>query len=186
MGRPGAPTPMHVPGTGLAFSGFRGAGKTTLSRLSSVHLSCGYVSFGDAVRKIADARGLSHDLATLQEIGTEQVLTRPREFCLDVLNQASDWTPGSNIVIDGVRHRSIRDVLRALVAPTVLLSVFIDPPDELRQDRLRARNDPFQKLYTEHPNEQELQDLKEAADLVVTHSGSIDEIVAFIDSIPRI
>jgi cytidylate kinase len=186
MGCPWTPAPARFPGIALAFSGYRGSGKTTLSRLSSAYLSCGVVSFGDSVRKIADTRGLSHDLATLQEIGSEQAMGHAREFCIDVLSQAPGWNPGSNIVIDGVRHRVIRDVLRALVAPTILLNVFIDPTDELRQERLRVRNDPFPKLYTNNPNEQELQDLKKTADVVVTNSDSLDEIVAFIQSIPRV
>jgi cytidylate kinase len=185
MGRSWMPARVRFPAIALAFSGYRGAGKTTLSRLCAAYLSCGFVSFGDWVRKTADARGLSHDLATLQKIGTE-LASRPRQFCLDVLSQASEWTRGSTIVIDGVRHCAVRDVLPALVKPTILANVFVDPPDKLREERLRARNDPFPELYTNDPNEYDLQDLKETADVVVTHTGSIDEIIAFMESIPHV
>jgi cytidylate kinase len=163
----------------LAFSGYRGAGKTTVSTAVAQALGMPRVSFGDEVRRLA--RQISSDSSTenLQSVGASVVEAEPLEFCKKVLRQATHWEPGSGLVIDGLRHLAIVTILRVLVRPSRLLVIYIDVPREERARRLVER-DLTDVQPVDHSVEADLPDLFRIADITLTANTSVDQALAAI------
>ena len=118
----------------VGFAGAIASGKTTLTVEVARLLNCKRVSFGDQVRAIALERGKEPLRENLQAIGEQLVASDVENFCRAVLKQKG-WKPGQSLVVDGIRHKEVLDTLKAIVAPTKLVLVFI----EVNQDTLRAR-----------------------------------------------
>src|SRR5437667_11684940 len=87
----------------VAFSGKLGSGKTTVSSSLAEALKWPRTSFGDYVREILRSRGLEQTRDNLQRFGTQLLNDDPRAFCRSVLLSCG-WTPGDNLIIDGLRH----------------------------------------------------------------------------------
>ncbi len=124
----------------MGFGGRRGSRKSTIAKLVSKALGWTYASFGDYVRHLARERGQPESLPVLQEIGGSLVKRNRIAFCRSVLSHAG-WQPGQNVVIDGIRHKEVADVLCSLVAPMVFKLVFVDTPDDIRSERLKVRGE---------------------------------------------
>jgi cytidylate kinase len=170
----------------VAFGGRLGAGKSTISTALADDLGWRRVSFGDFVRSVAATRGMQPSRQVLQDIGAELESQDTVAFCRNVL-QAGGWNPRESVVIDGIRHARVLDVLRELVAPVPLFFVFLDAESESRKQRLYQRDSidaeslaVAESHSTEHDVASILPDL---ADLRVSNDhGSEAELVAHIEN----
>lgn len=163
------------------------SGKSSLSSGLSENLNWPYVSFGDEVRSITRQRGLDPSREILQEIGEELVAKSAREFCEAVIAQA-EWHPGQSLVVDGIRHLKIVEILRDLVRPSVLRLVYVKTADDVREGRLADEITDRQELDRIEHHSTEVQVgtiLPTLADLVVDGAmplnSLIREIVTWID-----
>jgi adenylate kinase family enzyme len=119
----------------LGFASRMGSGRRELSKRVATALALPRVSFGEYIRAEASRRGLSQSREVLQEIGESLVRDDCNGFCRAVLNQA-DWKPGESLVVDGIRHKQVEEILEEMVKPSLLLTVFLDVDDRLRFTRL--------------------------------------------------
>lgn len=169
----------------VAISGKIGSGKSTLAAMVAKELSVTKVSFGDYVRHLATEKGIEPTRENLQTLGQEQVDADTQKFCNDVLRFAN-WKTGQSIVIDGVRHVEVLETLRKEVSPTPLKLVYLNPDEEIRQDRLTSRDGVSSIEITHFDNdrtEMENDELRVVADLVVnnTNEDSILLIKKLVD-----
>jgi dephospho-CoA kinase len=156
------------------------SGKSSLSRSLSENLNWPYVSFGDEVRSITRKRGLDSSREVLQEIGEELVAKRAKEFCEAVLAQA-EWQPGESLVVDGIRHVKIVEILREMVRPSVLRLVYVKTADEVRESRLAHEiNGPKEIERIEHHSTEEQVGtiLPRLVDLTVDGEKPIEELIS--------
>lgn len=126
---------MGQPDLAIAFSGAIGSGKSSLSRAVAEELRCARVSFGTQVREEARMRGLDDSRETLQALGESLVREQIESFCKSVLAQASSM-PHSPLLIDGLRHVEVLELLHELVAPRRLLLIYIEVAQADRSARL--------------------------------------------------
>lgn len=178
----GANTPLFgntMKKTMLAFSGGIASGKSTLSEAVAQTLGCPRVSFGAYIREEAKRRGLSSDRATLQELGEELVRKDTDGLCSAVLAQVA-WSPGSAIVVDGVRHVGVAERLRTLAKPALFKLVHVAADGSTRAFRLAARGESAERLveYEKHSTEHDVaRRLPEMADLIVDGRRGIDSVI---------
>ncbi len=170
----------------LAFSGAIASGKTSLSTAVAQLLGCPRVSFGEQVRRIAKERGLPASREQLQFLGELLVREQPEDLCLAVLRQA-DWRAGSSLVIDGVRHAEILQMLRVLVTPCELKLVFIAVDDRTRAARRPGtckKPEALSALDAHSTERQVMSELPDIADLLVDGTKDIkalaNEIVQWV------
>jgi adenylate kinase family enzyme len=150
----------------IAIAGPMGVGKSTVSRELSKRLGWVRASFGDFVRAEASRQGLPSTRAELQRLGQELVRS-PASLVVGVVNRAI-ILPGQGIVLDGVRHRAIVDVLRAL--PDHEFAMFyLEAPRTvlLRRWAERGGTEADFEQAERHPVEAELPLVRAAADWVV-------------------
>lgn len=160
------------------------SGKSSLSRGLSENLNWPYVSFGDEVRKIARGRGLNQSREVLQEIGEELVVKGAKEFCEAVLAQG-EWHPGQSLVVDGIRHAKIVEILGDLVSPSVLRLVYVKTANDVREGRLANEINDGQELHRMEHHSTEVQVgtiLQNLADLVVDGAKPLDSLITEITS----
>lgn len=119
----------------LGFASRMGSGRRELSKRVATALGLPRVSFGEYIRAEAVRRGLNQSRELLQEIGESLVRDDCEGFCRAVLSQVV-WKPGESLVIDGIRHKQVEEILETLVKPSILLTVFLDVNDRLRFTRL--------------------------------------------------
>ncbi|HKQ09500.1 MAG TPA: metallophosphoesterase [Blastocatellia bacterium] len=163
----------------LGFAGKIGSGKSTLSSKVAEALGWPYVSFGDYVRSVARQRGLEESRRTLQEIGESLINEGCDEFCRTVLGQA-DWIPGQSLIVDGLRHAEIVNVLRRIVFPSQLYIIYIEVTEGLRASRLSERNEDAKQpgLIDSHSTEAQVQSvLPGISDLFVDGNKPLDLLV---------
>ncbi len=122
-----------------AFAGRIGTGKSSLSIALAADMHWKRASFGDFVRSIAEERGVVNSRHNLQEIGAELESSDAFAFCRDVLNFAG-WISGEPVVIDGIRHVRVLEIVRELIAPIPLLFVYLDGEEQSRKARLLRRD----------------------------------------------
>lgn len=167
----------------FAFSGRIGSGKTQVSKAVATVLGLGWNSFGATIKNIAVERNLPTDRKGLQALGEKLVATEPENLCRRLLLDAKP-SGSQPIVIDGLRHRHIRDMLQRLLAPAALVVVFVDVADAIRLERLRIRDgltDWEVKEFEGHSTEiQVAAEIRSLADLVADNSGALDTTVAAI------
>lgn len=175
-----AASPSFMKPVVIGFSGKIGSGKTAISSGLARSMGCPRVSFGEYVRGVARQRGLVESREILQSVG-ESLLTNDAEgFCRAVLAQAN-WERGLSLIIDGVRHRQVVDVLHRLVAPMRFVLVFIVADDQLRGSRLTARGGGASMSAEQieaHSTEREVAwDLQALADIEVDASLPIEDLI---------
>jgi len=166
----------------LAFSARQGSGKSTISAELAEELGWPRAGFGDYLRRVADERGLNTDREILQELGERFVRDNLEQFCRNVLGSVG-WVPGQGIVVDGIRHAQTMEVLRNIVRPMPVLLVYIDLPDAVRFDRLRARgvSETLAERNEQHSTEAQVIDtLPRLADLRVDGRNTVAVIKAEI------
>lgn len=167
----------------LLFAGRIGSGKTQVSKRVANELGHSWNSFGSTLRRIAIERGMPTTREALQALGETMVCAGAEGLCRRVLVEAQP--PAAHaVVIDGVRHQHIRDILQVLVAPQPVLLIYVHVRDEVRKARIANRDgltDAQVERFEEHSTEaQALGELQRAADMVVDNSGQIDATAAAI------
>jgi len=164
----------------LGFAGRIASGKSTIARSISKILGWPYSSFGDCVRAIAEERGISLDRKSLQTLGQSLVNQDCLSFCRRVL-EGSGNTNNQSIVVDGIRHVKVVDILKQLVTPNKLIIIFIDTPENIILNRLGEKeiyNIEDLETIEEHSTEAEVKTtLKTIADLIVDGRKQAKDIV---------
>jgi adenylate kinase family enzyme len=160
------------------------SGKSSLSQNLSQNLNWPHVSFGDEVRRIAKQRGLELSREVLQDIGQDLVENRAQEFCEAVLAQA-EWQPGDSLIVDGIRHLKVVEILRELVRPSVLQLVYVKTADRILESRLAVEIKDGQDLESLEHHSTEVQVgtvLPTVADLIVDGASPMNELITEIRS----
>jgi dephospho-CoA kinase len=165
----------------VAFAGRIASGKSAVSKAVAEQYSVDRVSFGDAVRTEARRRGLGENRTTLQDLGDELILAGWDRFCGLVLEQAH-WDGRRSLVVDGVRHDGAVDALRHRAGRSRLHLVFVDTSWERRLAWLvdRGVSVPEALAADNHPNEGELDAIRNRADLVVTNDADLEVVVTSV------
>lgn len=168
----------------IAFAGRIASGKSAVSRAVAEHYSVGRVSFGDAVRNEANRRGLAESRGILQDLGDELIAAGWDEFCILVTGQAG-WDGRSSLVVDGVRHLGAMDALHGLAEPSRLYLVFVEASWQRRKAWLSQRgvSEVDAEAADRHPNESELDAVRDCADLVVSNDADVERVVAAVVSV---
>jgi hypothetical protein len=177
----------------LGFASRMGSGRRELSKRFATALGLPRVSFGEYIRAEASRRGLNQSREVLQDIGESLVRDDCEGFCQAVLDQAN-WKPGQSLIVDGIRHKQVEEILEVLVRPSILLIVFLDVGDRLRFTRLptadlfivNGEEETFKPSEIErveaHSTEAQLKRLlPSTADLVVKGGGSPDTLIAKLE-----
>lgn len=160
----------------IAFGGRIGAGKSTISRDVAQRLAAPRVAFGDVVRDEARQRDLPATREALQNLGDVMIAAGWDAFCERVVATAEPSDPDI-LVVDGVRHLGALDGLARLAART--FTVFIDAPWDKRVSWRGVAAEELQSADA-HPNEAEVDRVREEADLVVMNDGTPDDAVALV------
>lgn len=161
----------------IGFSGKSGSGKTTLSESVAQALRWPRVSFGEYVRRITRQQGLAESIKNLQTVG-ESLAKNPDEFCRLVL-KTSSWRPGHNIIIDGIRHKTIYDSLHKIIQPKRFILIFIEIDENTRESRLAKRGYNKEVILNieKHSTEKDVKRiLKEMSDIVLTGNRTVNEL----------
>jgi dephospho-CoA kinase len=131
----------------ICLSGRIGSGKTSMSAALARARGAASVSFGAYVRTAAAARGLdSTHRETLQNLGAKLIEDHGHDwFCREVLATAS-WDGDRDLVVDGIRHVAVLEVIKRLVAPTntVLIHLTLNSESDLRA-RASSRGSPLSR-----------------------------------------
>jgi dephospho-CoA kinase len=172
----------------IVFSGRFGSGKTTLAHATAASLGGGYAGFGATIKRIAIEHSLPITRENLQALGEQLVRERAEELCRRVIAERQP-NDAARSIIDGLRHKEVYDILRRLSGPKRLLCVFVDIPDDIRIQRIKAR-EPLSDLQISqidnHSTEIQVGTvIRSLADISVDNSKSIravvDEIVRAIN-----
>ena len=158
----------------ICFSGLPQTGKTTLSRRLALELRCKFVSFGDFVRQEAIKRGIVNATRRdLQDLGQDLVTENVGEFCKQVLGTVQ-FSPGEQIVIDGVRHKEVLEVISKISHNQPMKVIYLTASDRTR----RRRTPQHLELASieSHEVESEVErDIKGLADFVIETEGDAGE-----------
>src|SRR5687768_882062 len=101
----------------VCVAGGIGSGKTELSKALVAKLGWRRAAFGDYVRTVAHDRGLGDERDVLQQLGETLLKQDAAGFCRAVLANA-EWRQGEPLVLEGVRHAEVLELIRTIVAPT--------------------------------------------------------------------
>jgi cytidylate kinase len=166
----------------VAFSGGIKGGKSSVSREVAARLGRPRVSFGDQVRSVVRSRGLdASDREALQSVGQELVDTDARDFSQAVLSQAGTaWTPGRNLIIDGLRHVEVATALRGLVKPSDLRVILIDADLTVRATRAPGQAVASDLArWGQHPTEVQIANsIPKIADFIIDGAQPLEKVVS--------
>jgi dephospho-CoA kinase len=162
----------------FAFCGSIGSGKSSVSRAFAKAIKTGWNSFGDTLRRAAGAKGIEPSRENLQKLGARLVAEDAVSFCKQVVREANAG-PDDHVVIDGIRHKKMIEILGAVVAPRTLVCIFVDCPLEARLSRLQQRDGLSEEQlmkFQSHSTEVEVEgQLRGAANMILNNSGSIQD-----------
>lgn len=153
----------------VAISGATASGKTTLAQALAKRAGGMAASFGDYVRALASAQGQMLHRPTLQAVGQAAVEAGAEEFLANFLGWTG-WRGGGLLILDGLRHVSVRDALRAYAehSGTNARFVFVEANADERMRRLHARGNDDAAIAEQdvHPSEHDVKErLRDEADL---------------------
>jgi cytidylate kinase len=164
----------------LCFSGQIGSGKSSVSVAVAKALGWRRTGFGDYLRhEIARLGGDPSSREALQDLGQRRVDEDAALFCRDVL-AAGGFQPGTDFVIDGIRHVSIFDILSKECVPTQARLLFLGAQEATRIARVELRPDhaDFARA-SDHRVEAELRDaLPQRADGVVNANQPLEAVIS--------
>ena len=145
-------------GFAISFSGRIASGKTTITQTLSDVLRWRRVGFSDYLRHVFEGQGSSDPTREqLQDLGQSLVAKDPDQFCRDVL-ALGGFSPGENIILDGIRHADIQSRLARLVKPSRAVLIHLAASGELARQRVEKRgaSDEEFRRASEHAVEQDL------------------------------
>lgn len=167
-------------GFAISFSGRIASGKTTITQILGEVLGWPRVGFSDYLRHLLEECGnTSPTRAQLQDLGQSLVSDNPDQFCRNVL-AFGGFVPGTNILLDGVRHANIQRQIATLVKPSRSILVHLMADDELVARRIEQRGASKQefKRASSHSVEQGLQLLPAIADFTVDASQVSSRVIS--------
>ncbi len=164
----------------VSFAGQIGSGKSSVSQALATTLNWPRAAFGDYLRKLAVRQGLdAANREVLQDLGQFLVEQDSRSFCRAVLLDGG-FSPGINMLIDGVRHVEIQHDITALVAPSPTKLIYLGAGQDERLVRISARSggqSDFNRAES-HLVESELgRGLPEVADAVIDAERELSAVV---------
>jgi dephospho-CoA kinase len=157
------------------------SGKSYTANLLSERINYPVASFGKYLKKYCEDHNLPTDRNTLQNVGEKFVETIPQQFLADVINHFIGNS--SNMIIEGVRHSVIFNLITNLFKTTT--AIFIETDDLTRYERYCFREKDSNDLITfeefmlqnEHPVEIETQLLKPLCDITIDSTKPLDETI---------
>jgi dephospho-CoA kinase len=161
----------------VGFSGGIASGKSSLSTAVSEALGWPRTSFGSYIRYVASQSGLEPTRENCQRIGEHLIEQDAHNLCKSVLAQAS-WSLGAPLVIDGIRHLQVADLLTVMVRPSLFILIFVELPRADREIRLKNRDGVSQPLerLEHHSTETQASDLLARADLVIEARQPVEQL----------
>lgn len=171
---------MHMQNIEKVFtiSGLIGSGKSYTANLISSKLGFPVASFGGYLKHYSLSNGLPIDRKTLQDLGAQLIEKKPSKFLFDTINFFRG--DSDSIIIEGVRHKLILEMIIAKVPKTI--SIFVETDLSTRYNRYVSRNKEsdsiktFQQFseYDNHPVEREINSLKEYCSYVFNTNGEFN------------
>lgn len=160
----------------ILVAGSMRSGKSTLARRIVERFGGIRVGFGDAVRRRAHDLAMPIERNFLQQIGEEWVAQDPGGLCDAVLAPSARE---AIVVVDGVRHSDVHDLLRARAQGRRVVLIFVDADVHVRRDRLTLDgiSDETIERALNHSTEKELPLLREAADIVVDGTDDTAQVI---------
>lgn len=153
----------------IGIAGGVGAGKTTFALSLAAELGGISTSFGDYIRSEAIRQSLGTSREELQSIGESLIQSIGYEALLRrVLTQAG-WNGMGILVLEGVRHLQIANLLRKTMPDHHVVLVFLALDGDARTRRVSEREAMNIDIGTvdAHPTEKEVPLLRDVADLVL-------------------
>ena len=164
----------------VSFAGQIGSGKSSVSNMLAETLGWPRVGFGDYLRdEVRRCGGNPDSRKALQDFGESLVDSNPEIFCHSVLDVVG-FSPGADLLLDGVRHGNIQKIVQRIVAPSKAKLIYLSADDCTRFERVMIRPDgqaDFARA-NQHQVEGELKDsLPALADKVVDTGVGINAAV---------
>jgi hypothetical protein len=179
----------QVVGVVITLSGAIGSRRSDLAIQLARRLGWPRVKFSDYIKKvIRDDGGDPENRTQQQSYGQKLVQNRLDEFVGNVLAMAPDWGPGSDLLVDGLRHVEVLLTLKNKVAPSKVLYVDVSVDPLRRESGAKERGIAEQMLYRYDRDLTEAQlarilpayaDLK--VDGTLGFSINVDEIVQVVE-----
>ena len=147
------------------------SGKSYVADLIASEFSFPVASFGSYLKFYCEKNNLPTDRKYLQNLGQNFAEKEPIQFVINVIDH---FIGNRNaIIIEGIRHHSIFEIINTLSENT--MSIFVDADQETRYNRYVQRKKNSDKLKTpsqfikldNHPVEIEIESLKPLCDIVV-------------------
>ncbi len=161
----------------ICLAGRIASGKTTVAlALAETWPNSSVRSFGDVVRRRAEAEGLSLDRATLQDVGLRLIAQGWPAFVSDLLNDLP--SDAEVLIVDGIRHIEPVDELRRRFPTVPVRLVFLEADEATVCQRLLIRGESIDAAA--HAVEADLQRVAMDADLMIDTSQSMSSVVARI------
>lgn len=156
------------------------SGKSTLARCIAERFDGICVGFGDAVRRRTLALGLAANRSAWQQVGEEWAAGDPGGLCDAVLAAAAG---SARVVVDGVRHRHIRDLLLARAGDRPAVLVYVHADMHVRRARLGrdGMSGTAMDRVLSHSTEKELPWLRDAADVVADGTADPEQVLTALE-----
>lgn len=163
----------------IGLAGKIGSGKSTVASCLASTLNWPCISFGNYIRSISRQRGINESRDSLQKLGEALINEDAERFCRSVLSQAI-WEERQQLIVEGIRHVQIADLLRKIISPTEFRLIYISLDEQLRELRIRGRGDiDSDRLQEQEKHSTEIDSnhlLTTIADLVVDGSKSSEQL----------
>jgi len=160
----------------ICLAGGIATGKTTVADVLQDALPGSVVrSFGDVVRRLAEAEGLPPERAILQELGL-RLITQGWTTFVDALLE--NLPQADTVIIDGVRHVDAVHEVRRQLPKTPIHLILLTADRTTVIGRLAARGEPAEILH--HITEREMASVAAGADLEIDTTTLPEEIVSRI------
>jgi hypothetical protein len=158
------------------------SGKSTLANRVVEQFGGIRVGFGDAVRQRTQIIGLPAERGFWQQVGEEWAGRDPAGLCAAVLSPAAGQ---ALIVVDGVRHRSVHDLLRASAEDRRVVMVFVDAHVGVRRDRLASDGISVEAMsgVLSHSTEKDLPWLRARADIVADGTKDVAPVLGALGAL---
>jgi len=168
----------------ILIAGKIGSGKTTIGKELANTLSYSHCSFSDFLKKELAKAKIEATRENLQKIGVDYINNKIDYFAEQVLKDCN-YCETKSVVIDGLRHMQMLNVMQNTIGSGNVLLIYVDADEPELLARVMARDGlcGIEVLrQSEDLTEKNHEELKAAADLVISGVGSLQEIVSRITS----
>lgn len=159
----------------LCFAGGIATGKTTLATATASATGYPRMSFGGALRQIASKNGWRYDRESLQALGQARIEDMGYDGFLRWIVSETDYDWSAPLIVDGVRHGAIFEILANQFGPAKL--VYIECSRSVQLDRLIRRDglaEAEARRIVNHNTESYLPELEQMASVIVRSIDGAD------------